>query len=202
MKERPILFRGEMVLAILAGKKQQTRRLVRPESFAGKWLADVKDDFAGACDYVADPGNNPPFVVGDRLWIKETWAALLDDLTLRLDGKPQRGDLVRYRATYDTREPGFVWRSPLFMPRWASRLTLEVTDVRVERLQEISEEDARAEGVQPAPFCKAGRPNGMEHVEAFENLWESINGKVFPWSSDPPVWVVSFRRVEPEDAPP
>lgn len=84
----------------------------------------------------------------------------------------------------------------IHLPRWASRLTLEVTKVRVQRLHEISEEDAKAEGVVPAPFCKAGRPNGQEHVEAFENLWISING-AGAWNANPLVWTVSFRVVTP-----
>jgi hypothetical protein len=89
------------------------------------------------------------------------------------------------------------WVPNIFLPRWASRITLEVTEVRVQRLQEISEEGAKAEGVLPAPFCKAGRPDGMEHVEAFEDLWDSINGERpgCSWDANPWVWAISFRRL-------
>jgi hypothetical protein len=86
------------------------------------------------------------------------------------------------------------WRPSIYMPRWASRITLEITSVRVERLGDISEDDARAEGVAPVPFCKAGRRDGLEHVEAFENLWDRINGKRASWASNPWVWVVAFQR--------
>jgi hypothetical protein len=97
------------------------------------------------------------------------------------------------------REGKFRWRPSIHMPRWASRLTLKATGVRVERLRDISEEDARAEGVTAAPFCKAGRPAGQEHVEAFEGLWRSINGAE-SWDLNPWVWVVSFKHVETEAA--
>lgn len=90
------------------------------------------------------------------------------------------------------------WRPSIYMPRWASRLTLEVLSVRVERLQAISEEDAKAEGVEPAPFCKASRPAGLEHVEAFEDLWDSINADRAPWASNPWVWCVEFRPLAAE----
>lgn len=200
-KERPILFSAPMVLAILEGKKCQTRRVVRPDSFAGKWLADVEDDFAGACAFVADPGNCPPFVVGDRLWVKETFYC--DDGRYPKAPIEEMRKLVEYRATHvcQSWEAGCPchdengrssWCSPLFMPRWASRLTLEVTDVRVERLQNISEADAQAEGVPidiPADLC-------VDKRAEFRELWDRINGKNCPWASNCWVWVVSFRRVE------
>ena len=78
---------------------------------------------------------------------------------------------------------------------YADVVLVEITEVRVQRLQDITEADARAEGVTPAPFCKSGRPSGMEHVEAFEDLWDEINGDRATWASNPWVWAISFRRV-------
>lgn len=140
---------------------------------------------------------------GDRLWVRETW---YDDNGLR-DPDDHSTELIEYRADHDCRswEAGCpccdengrsCWRPSIFLPRWASRLTLEVTALRVERLQSISEDDAKAEGVEAAPFCKAGRPQGLEHVESFECLWNRINGKRASWKLNPWVWVVSFQRIE------
>ena len=143
MSERPILFSGPMVRAQLAGLKTQTRRILKPK----KQACLLSDE--GTDDYVLDPGNREwlesyyPWRVGDRLWVREThyvWSAGYKDGT---------GRRISYRAT----EPDAPtsWTAAIFMPRWASRLTLIVTDVRVQRLLDISEEDAEAEGF------KAGR---------------------------------------------
>lgn len=224
MAERPILFSGEMVRAILAGKKTQTRRLVSPKSFAGKWLDGCdpgetesrSEASIGARAYVADPGNYPPYVVGDRLWVRETWAGA-DDMAgigSDCDGPPQ---CVAYRAdktarivsptsdgqpsaaadTYAWNWDMLKWRPSIHMPRWASRITLEVTAVRVERLQDISEEDAEAEGVDgsgPVGNMRVWSEMGR-HRYQFAGLWDAINGKRCPWDSNPWVWVVEFRRV-------
>lgn len=206
--ERPILFSGEMVRAILAGRKTQTRRVVRgvgAADYAGAtWVADgdlytpARDELCRGCLDAIGPAVRCPYgVPGDRLWVRETWCQ---------QACMVHGDLLpgkaHYRADgYEVRHvdgPGkSPWRSPLFMPRWASRITLEVTAVRVERLQDITEEDARAEGVEPTVMVAAGVPEREVLVPAvgvYRNLWDRINGKRHPWASNPWVWVVSFRR--------
>lgn len=203
MKERPILFSAPMVLAILAARKTQTRRIIKDDL----WACLTPEDFAPDGD--AEPGEYCPHgAPGDHLWVRETWATHADE------GQTFVNYRARMRGESGISEPGAVrpeifyradggepfinnWRPSIFMPRWASRLTLEVESVRVERLQDISEEDAKAEGVEPAPFCKAGRPNGMVHVEAFEHLWDRINVDRASWKSNPWIWVVSFKRVQP-----
>jgi hypothetical protein len=204
---RPIIFSGPMVRAILGGRKTQTRRLVgidtlQPSTtpgydwtFRGKapvksiaqqrrhpegcWQDCRHADFLRLC---------PHGVPGDRLWVRETWRESIG----------VTGDELFYAADmsdYDRREKG-PWCPSLFMKRTASRITLEITDVRVLRLQDISDDDARAEGVIPTPFCKAGRPAGLEHVEAFESLWDGINAKRAPWVANPWVWAVTFVRMD------
>ena len=216
MKERPILFSGEMVRAILRGEKTQTRRMMKPQpNPIGSWTegggemhwCDLPDlervflDEAEAREHWTVqrcPFGQP----GDRLWVRETYALSQVWDESRAGEMPMIvGDVVPawYRADegggrFDERDRG-RWRPSIHMPRWASRLTLEIASVRVERLADISEEDACAEGVTAAPFCKAGRPAGQEHVEAFEGLWRSINGAE-SWDLNPWVWVVGFKRVE------
>ena len=209
MKERPILFSGPMVRAILDGRKTQTRRLCKvPAGYTmgerddgSPWpyyVADISDDERGA--WLPCPHGAP----GDRLWVRETFALA----PLRTEPDPDDHDdwYPIYRADGDERpwlssldddasEVKPPWKPSIFMPRWASRILLAITEVRVQRLQELTEADAEAEGVSPAPFCKSGRPSGMEHVEAFEDLWDEINGDRATWASNPWVFAISFRRV-------
>lgn len=238
-KERPILFKGEMVNAILPGWKNQTRRLVKlpdlymrhPEwltaSFGGKAYRGKVRFNTGAA-----PGNAPmeDFGVecpygkpGDRLWVRESHAfSVIDPEGNDWREDPDNWDVV-YRA--DNNKEGLNWRNAdgevipapwrpsIHMPRWASRILLEITDVRVERLQDINEADAKAEGV--TPNCSmldhsACGDHGNEFihymngaddfpafsaVESFESLWQSINGPD-SWEANPWVWVVEFKRVE------
>ena len=189
MRERPILFTGAMVRAILSGSKSQTRRVVKYQApdlvdDDGWPLVDRSIDgigeVRGACPY----GQS-----GDQLWLQETWAAphAYDHLPPRLI--PQ-GARIHYAATED--RGGLLWRPSIHMPRWASRITLEVTGVRVERLQDISEADALAEGVsaildemrRATPRCD------------FQALWQSINGPG-SWDANPWVWIVEFKRIKP-----
>ena len=136
---------------------------------------------------------------GDRLWVRETWVPVST-----FDPSPETGALYRADPMYDgTTEFDWKWRPSIHMPRWASRITLEVTEVRVERLQDISEEDAKAEGVnggclkcgQENP-CGCGVPSPC-HLDSFVYVWNEINAKRgYPWESNPWVWVVGFQAVE------
>ncbi|HGM5243509.1 TPA: hypothetical protein ACKPZK_002452 [Serratia marcescens] len=197
MKERPVIFNGEMVRAIIDGRKTQTRRIAK---------ADNSNHLLGC-----------PFgQVGDRLWVRETFAVLgnEDGCPIEWDGNLIKGDEKHAARIYKAscwQEPGNyglwsipdrdtqyegTWRPSIHMPRWASRITLEITAVRVERLNDISEEDAKAEGV------KAGVCPGHEHMMhqvAFRELWQSIYGEE-SWRANPWVWVIEFRRVEVRDA--
>lgn len=203
MKERPILFSGEMVRAILAGRKTQTRRVVRIPERPGL-VAHPEDAFPdpglGGGGYLHVPYTSAtdrythrvwyPYGIGTRLWVRETWCQ---------QACMVHGDLLPGKAHY--RAAGYEvrhvdgpekspWRPSIHMPRWASRITLEVTAVRVERLQDITEEDARAEGMHGDYLSASAR-------DLYAALWDAINGKRHPWASNPWVWVVSFRRVEP-----
>lgn len=180
MKERPILFNGEMVRAILAGRKTQTRRAVKPQPVEGCWMGGprngVWDERTGMA-WFGQTWRCPCGVSGDCLWVRETWCS---------DPEPSQPERVCYRATAG--DESFIrWKPAIHMPRWASRITLEIAEVRVQRLQDISEEDARAEGVENV-YCAR---------DCFADLWDSINGKRAPWSSNPWVWAISFRKVEP-----
>lgn len=175
MKERPILFSGEMVRAILDGRKTQTRRLA-------KGVVEVID---GAPVGGRGKGTLP---LGDRLWVRETlaqddggtWRYAADRAVINL---PEDDDANGVACDWLERKRGTVNVS-IHMPRWASRLTLEITALRVERLQRITPDDVRAEGV-------AGWTQGT----AFERLWDSINGDRAPWASNPWVWAISFRKL-------
>lgn len=190
-KERPILFSSPMVRAILAGRKTQTRRVVeeRPRKDGVKMNMELlKSIGVGcACRFGA---------VGDRLWVRETWLPLWDSgagfLTcLFPTGRENSPDAYKYRA--DGEAPtnfGAKWRPSIHMPRDASRITLEITGVRVERLQEISEEDAIAEGCQ----C-SGVPASLTNRGAYAKLWESLHGPG-SWDANPWVWVIEFTRLK------
>ncbi len=223
MRERPILFSGPMVRAILDGRKWQTRRVMKPQPapFAGgvhetnlaKHPAPYIDAYCGEPKTAENPrgmgdlwcwwteddrqgpsvGRCPYGAPGDRLWVRETWGCPSADHPRVPDGrKPTPGDGLVYAANdadaWQWRGgPGcsdFVWRPSIHMPRWASRLTLPVTAVRVERLQDVTDDDAIAEGTE---FSR-------DPVRAFSALWDSINGKrpFSAWDDNPWVWVVSF----------
>jgi hypothetical protein len=172
MRERPILFQPPLVEAILDGRKTQTRRVMRG-NFVGLTSALVKP----LCPYG---------VVGDRLWVREAWSIAekkfdpeVSRIVYRADGVDPLPD-----ATGRAR-----WRPSIHMPRAASRLLLEVTEVRIERLHDISEEDARAEGVRPDPFRRT-----YTAINSFHVLWIDING-IDSWDSNPWVWVISLKKV-------
>jgi hypothetical protein len=210
VKERGILFSAPMVRAILAGKKAQTRRLVKADDVPEgvEWVFRESDGVWGPCrdelcrgalDLVAPARRCPYGIVGDRLWVRETFA-------LTNHGKPV------YRADCHDRDGHFWssvaedpddvrWRPAIHLPRSLSRITLDVTRVRIERLQDITEGDARAEGVD-AVEVGISTINGAPATGVifdprlkFHALWNSINAERAPWSSNPWVWVVDFKRV-------
>ncbi len=210
MKERGMIFNGEMVRAILDGRKTQTRRPIKWKQTRFTEIGEREDgskwpwseDAEHACDF----WHPCPFgAVGDRIWVRETWA----------EAGASAPDLKLYRANYPEHVPSIYenvppaeeirWTPSIHMPRTASRILLEITDVRVERLNAISEEDAEAEGIdmealydsQDCYDCIAdhnmtGRPTV---TSAFKYLWESIYGEE-GWKSNPWVWVIEFKRVE------
>lgn len=229
MKDRPILFSAPMVRAILAGHKTQTRRLVKVGDtieerddgtrwpYFTTWTHGDDGSPWASCPY-GEPGN--------RLWVRETWryadwtedgqpwiryaaddarrlcervtpewAARVADIWAELSSAEN--------VAVDGRAADRKWRPSIFLPRWASRLTLAVTAVRVERLQEISEDDAQAEGVDryaaacdhPRFGCDEIGCLGVTHRASYAALWDDINGDRAAWASNPWVWVVEFKRV-------
>lgn len=214
MKERPILFSGPMVWAILDDRKTQTRRIVK---FAG--LLDFEQGKDGVWHFRTAGGVTavpcPYGVPGDRLWVRETWQAqeAFDDVRPAAIGEAFADEYgepwcpIRYVA--DGKCEGSVdqWQeSPLgktrpaiHMPRWASRITLQVAEVRVERLQDISIEDAKAEGLEwvSPTFGFGGLPEtwSQNPIDAYARLWEHINGPS-AWDDNPWVWAVTFQRAQ------
>lgn len=185
MTERGMIFNSEMVRAILDGRKTQTRRIIKPQpeatlsgSLSGKWLSRPLNGLL--LPKIEDIAIHCPFgVVGDRIWVRETWARYNID---------QNSHDIAYRATTpaDWPEEG-RWRPSIHMPRWASRILLEITDVRVEQLNDISEEDARSEGISGS--------SARDVKEAYAALWRSIYGSD-SWRANPWVWVIKFKRIE------
>lgn len=228
VKEHPILFKDEMVRAILDGRKTQTRRIIskRNSDHGGLWDRLEFDEAKlpqGAMPIIVDNGYlhvpfrphpedcqdgewwmrtrvYPTWEVGDRLWVRETWGYFGGDeyLYQRCQGA------VGYRATHLPLSPvhGGKWRPSIVMPRWACRIILEVTEVRVQRLNEITNEDAIAEGIEPIP----GKPGlwrrydkicnqTSQPIKSFKNLWDSINAaRGFGYFDKPWVWAISFKR--------
>ena len=197
MTELPILFSASMVRAILKGRKTQTRRVVKPQPTMqevdgtygvsvlafkqkkgkGHWIwPNAKDIIVTECPY----GEH-----GDRLWVREAFTEC------------PKGNFI-YREQEETHDYGKStadannkWTPSIYMPRRASRITLEITNIRVERLQDISDKDALAEGVDQTNTSIKGYA-----TERFKNLWESING-AGSWDANPWVWVIEFKRVKP-----
>ncbi|WBW63277.1 ASCH domain-containing protein [Klebsiella electrica] len=250
MKERGMIFNGEMVRAILDGRKTQTRRPIKWRQTRATEIAEREDgskwpwseDTENVCDYWHPcPFGN----VGDRLWVRETFACLGNEDGCAIDwndnlvkgGGPESARI--YRASCEQKPGNYglwsipddafwkphtdemqfegAWVPSIHMPRWASRITLEITDVRVERLNSISEEDAQREGVHTEvwdqtvvarnyaasdeffQFWSDDMPNFVEMNElyrsSFRSLWESIYGAE-NWQANPWVWVIEFKRVE------
>lgn len=229
MKERPIIMQAESVRAILDGRKTQMRRVVKPQPdgvssdgrpFVYKTVSVVRDH---AIEHVGGPDGKPesryvdivkcPYgAIGDRLWVREKIGIQLTPCDAYPNG------LVEYAADYHNgvdfihEGGGSAWTPSIHMPRWSSRITLEITGVRVERVQDISEDDAKAEGAEPwfragdgAKEISNGTEYSIENVPedkrlyriGFEYLWNSINAKRgYGWNSNPFVWVIEFKRVD------
>lgn len=201
MTDRPILFSAPMIAALLAGRKTMTRRALKPRGrcslFDGSWTDD----------YVLDPGNSEwrarevRYAVGDRLWCREAWRTHRSDDNVKPSDLPFDADIWREAD----REPNGIWpagavagklRPGMFMPRWASRITLLVDEVKVERLQEISEDDAVAEGMKGRPGLGDFPAEWDEFAarRAFRALWNEINGPD-AWATNPWVAAIRFRTV-------
>lgn len=237
MKERGMIFNGEMVRAILDGRKTQTRRIMKPQPEpcprGGHWwpsnvfktMLHVEEEMQnGKGGWGGLVGDACPFGdVGDRIWVREAYRfpASLDDVSPTGVGemavatgyrKPWAPTFYEFTGTFSDGWKGFETppkvsdagklRPSIHMPRWASRILLEITDVRVERLNAISEEDARAEGIIDGGCLNCGEPEPCgcanpepDATDAFAYLWQSIYGQE-NWNADPWVWVIEFKRVE------
>ncbi len=186
MKERPIIFSAPMVCAILTDDKTQTRRVIKDERILIRTSVIAPqeplyrgDEIVHLCPYGR---------VGDRLWLREAWR-----WSYHTEGAAPR---VVYRATAPTDDPDDrgAWKSPLFLSRSDSRLTLLITDIRVERLQHISELDCEAELGVPAYSL------GNDACPRFQETWEALNGKRgYGWEANPWVWALTFHRVPQEN---
>ncbi|EFE7959023.1 hypothetical protein [Escherichia coli] len=205
MTERGMIFNGEMVRAILDGRKTQTRRVVKFKprepglnlNFSGLKLGYYRTGDASSGYVLASRGamgcwNDKTYPVhcpygqpGDRIWVRETFSAVTDH------DEPAGCSALLYAA--DGNGPYGKWTPSIHMPRAASRITLEITDVRVERLNSISEEDAKAEGA-PTECCVIGD----KHFLGFRSLWKAIYGDE-SWQANPWVWVIEFKRIEGDD---
>lgn len=187
MKERPIIMGAESVRAILEGRKTQTRRVVKHIPALG-WVEDWchRIDNADLKHIVGDYRRFCPYgKVGDRLWVRETWSEYSQFST-------SGGiDVWKcYKADDSDINDYIDWKSPIFMSRSMSRITLEIIDIRVERVQDITPEDALKEG-----FCNYG--TDVDTLDAFCEAWQKLNSKRgYPWESNPWVWVVEFKVVE------
>jgi hypothetical protein len=176
---KPIIFPTPMVQAILDGKKTQTRRVIKIDDAPENWKISI----AGTSIVRAEPYDVklPRYAAGDILWVRETW------------GKDENGEYV-YRANYGTTEDDsfppsmFKWRPSIHMPREAARIFLRVTNVRVERVQDITAHDAIREGmVSEISF---------DTVDEFKELWNNLNAKRgYGWESNPWVWVYEFEKI-------
>lgn len=212
MKERPILFSAPMVRAILEGRKTQTRRVVKPipQMVTDKKTATWNGDATTLMRLLKNTRRDCPYgQPGDRLWVRETWQyydwSSEGEPCIRFYADnattwPEPGteawadklvdvwETLSCEDNYkiDNRARDRRWRPSIHMPRWASRILLEITGLRVERLQEISEMDAEQEGVPAHDTATA----------AYANLWNEING-ANSWDANPWVWVIEFKRVQP-----
>lgn len=194
VKSRGIIFSGEMVKELLAGRKTMTRRIVKPQPFehgrdglvSPGWGWDISPKCklqAWDAEKIGRPMSDycPYGIVGDRLWVRETWC------------RENQNQPACYRVSCvceqnEKSHECLKWRSPIHMPRWASRITLEITGVKVERLHAITEQDAIAEGIG----CPVTRDC---KVPKFRELWEKMHGDG-SWDRNDWIWVLSFKRID------
>lgn len=219
MKEKPILFSCEMVRAILDGRKTQTRRVITPQPYPSKvgdglWGVKTKRSEKAMALINATPDDVvywckqwcPYGYAGDQLWVRETWGMILPESTgnqwytirnarpfqLHPESNPVdgiAGAIYRADGEFEFTTGWDKWKPSIFMPRWASRITLDVVNVRVEQVQDISEQDAYAEGIDRSP--KMPHPR-----QWFRELWNSINAKRgYGWERNPWVWVITFSPI-------
>jgi hypothetical protein len=186
MMEKPIIMSTPMVRAILEGRKSQTRRICKPQPYS-----DLDSRLQPiAKGLLLDVLKNVKFKIGDILWVRETW-------NMTVQGS------FYYRADMD--EKGDVWKPSIFMPHVACRLRLEVTNIRVEKLNDISKEDAISEGLEWGLHTILNRPRFKNYygetgawyhdpIDSYKSLWESINGKG-SWNKNPWVWCISFKKI-------
>lgn len=208
MKERPILFSAPMVQAILDGRKTQTRRIVRiPEIVRSEGLDNGLTTIEWLDKHESGPGfyawmteypdegsasvKCPYGIPGDRLWVREAFGFTLRNRKPYVYYKIDPDNLIPVGTIHPYKE--FKGYPSIHMAKWLCRITLEITEVRVQRLQEISEEDAKAEGCRLTISFHLSR--SFTAREQFRELWESING-AGSWAANPWVWCVSFKKVE------
>lgn len=209
MKERGMIFNSEMVRAILDGRKTQTRRPIKfPFKDRNLGCELSGNELAGELssgNYLNSLFGKP----GDRIWVRETFQGPLFDFDQMdaycKDSAPfEKAQFCVYKADgkpapefYDADDNLHCgWRPSIHMPRWASRITLEITGVRVERLRDLSEDDAKSEGITPP---SGGVLPGWEYRINFRDLWMSIYG-ANNWEANPWVWVIEFKRIEGGEA--
>ena len=233
MTERGMIFNGEMVRAILDGRKTQTRRPIKWKQTRFTEIGEREDGskwpWSEDAEHTCDFWHPCPFgAVGDRIWVRETWGVVshaFSDDGLMIDWVPDRPATAIHEMPFgngyysgyaiyaadgdftwgddDGYEDGrSCWKPSIHMPRAASRILLEITNVRVERLNAISEEDARAEGIIDGGCLNCGEPEPCgcanpepDATDAFAYLWQSIYGQD-NWNANPWVWVIEFKRVE------
>ncbi|EPY4802967.1 hypothetical protein ACXDID_003980 [Klebsiella pneumoniae] len=220
MKERGMIFNGDMVRAILDGRKTQTRRIMAPQPAddiercifpnpdAIGWKSSLKHKHGSTTAHFCPFG-----AVGDRIWVREAFRvhSRATDVATLVYKASERNSWTEQThrvpvAVCNKPATPEKWTPSLHMPRWASRILLEITSVRVERLNAISEEDARAEGIIDGGCLNCGEPEPCgcanpepDATDAFAYLWQSIYGQE-SWNANPWVWVISFERIESGEA--
>ena len=211
---KPILFSTEMVQAILAGRKTQTRRICKYQrNNDGKYEVELNGKIVSELDFNIEYGVKNPFIkekkeIGDILWVRETWSPgpLENGIKTPFIYKADGDKITKIGDTsFRTK-----WKPSIFMPKEACRILLKVTNVRCERLQDISSSDAMAEGIlierqsmangegwfYPKNYATNGFFKIGQYRESFQTLWDSINEKKYPWKSNPWVWVYDFEVTE------